>query len=38
MFNCGLANMRVIIYAVTGKKKKNRERERERLAISQAFI
>jgi hypothetical protein len=38
MFNCGLANMRAIIYAVTGKKKKNRERERERLAISQAFI
>jgi len=37
MFNCGLANMRAIIYAVTGKKK-NRERERERLAISQAFI
>jgi len=25
MFNCGLANMRAIIYAVAGKKKKNRE-------------
>jgi hypothetical protein len=29
MFNCGLANIRAIIYAVTGKKKKQRERERE---------
>jgi len=30
MFNCGLANMRAIIYAVTGKKKKKqREIERE---------
>jgi len=31
MFNCGLANMRAIIYAVAGKKKKT-ERETGNLS------
>jgi hypothetical protein len=34
MFNCGLANMRAIIYAVAGKKKKNRERDWQSLKLS----
>jgi hypothetical protein len=38
MFNCGLANMRAIIYAVTGKKKKKqRERERDWQSLKLSF-